>query len=456
MPNCGCNDYSRTQLLRRAAAEAGRGLPAIEPGQPLPAGTGLSRRTFFSRSAGLALAVYGASSLGPKAFEEGIQAAAAQAPNDRVLVSVFLSGGADALSMLVPKQAAHSAYAGLRPALALPEGEGTDFAGDTSLRWHPSLAGLATLHGEGKVTVMPAIGYNDPNQSHFTSRHYWEVGELNPFGRVGWLGRYLDSHGVADNPLQGLTLGYDLQPSVAARNVPVATVSEPDDYDFYANDVGGTVYNGMLDTFTSMGNPATTDIGLSQARTAVKATGRLRQQLAPYTADLTLPGGYPNSGFGRRLAWTAKLLADGLPLKVVAIESGGYDTHSNQLGSLPDDLLEISNSILAFQRDLEVKGLADRVILHVWSEFGRRPRENDGGTDHGAAGTGFIVGSKASGQTVGAFPGIAPAQLDNRQNLRHTSDFRGVYCSLLESWLGVSAAGIIPNESQFTRPVLVD
>ena len=454
MPNCGCNDYSRTQLMRRVAAEAGRGLPAIEPGMPTPAGTGLSRRSFLSRSAGLAIAVYGAAGLGPKAFEEGIQAAAAQAPNDRVLVSVFLSGGADSLTMLAPKPSAHPAYATLRPGLGLAEGEGTEFAGDSSLRWHPSLAGLATLHGEGKVTVMPAVGYTDPNQSHFTSRHYWEVGELNPFGRTGWLGRYLDAHGAPDNPLQGLTLGWDLQPSVAAKNVPVATVSEPDDYDFWANDTWA-VEDAMLDAFSSMGEAPTSDQGMSQARAAVRATGRLREQLAPYDTDITLPGGYPNSGFGRRLAWTARLLADGLPLKVVAIESGGYDTHANQNTTLPDDLLEVGSSLLAFQRDLEARGLADRVLVHVWSEFGRRPQENDGGTDHGAAGAGLVIGSRASGQTVGGFPGIAAAQLDSRQNLRHTSDFRGVYCSLLESWLGVSAAGIVPNESQFSRPVLV-
>ena len=334
MPNCGCNDYSRTQLLRRAAAEAGRGLPAIEPGMPLPAGTGLSRRSFISRSAGLALAVYGAASMGPRQFEEGISAASAQASGERVLVSIFLSGGADSLTMLAPKQASHPQYATLRPDLGLAEGQGADVRLDTTLRWHPSLAGLAELDAEQKVDVLPAIGYTDPNQSHFTSRHYWEVGELNPFGRWGWLGRYLDSHGAPDNPLQGLTLGWDLQPSLAARDVPIATVSQPDEYDFWTNDVG-SVYDGMLDAFTDMGDPPTSDAGLSQARTAVAATGRLREQLAPFNSAITLPAGYPNTSFGRRLAWIVKLLQAGLPLKVVALESGGYDTHSNQLATLP-------------------------------------------------------------------------------------------------------------------------
>ena len=88
-------------------------------------------------------------------------------------------------------------------------------AGDPTLQWHPNARPLRDLHAAGKLTVLPAVGYTDPNQSHFTSRHYWEVGELNPSGRVGWMGRYLDRHGIADNPLQGLALDYSLAPSLA-------------------------------------------------------------------------------------------------------------------------------------------------------------------------------------------------------------------------------------------------
>ena len=122
MANCGCNDFSRSQALRKLAAEAGRGLPAIEPGMPMPAGTGLTRRSFISRTSGLALAVYGAASLGPKAFEEGIAAAAAQAGDQKVLVSVFFSGGVDSLTLLAPNPSSHPRYSTLRPTLGLPAG----------------------------------------------------------------------------------------------------------------------------------------------------------------------------------------------------------------------------------------------------------------------------------------------------------------------------------------------
>ncbi|MGZ8783522.1 MAG: DUF1501 domain-containing protein, partial [Gaiellaceae bacterium] len=227
MARC-CTDFSRTDLMRRAAAEAGRGLPAFEAGMPMPAGTGLDRRAFVARSAGLALAVYGGSALLPRALEEGIAAASAAGPQ-KVLVSVFLDGGADSLSMLFPS--GDPLYRRLRPRLALPASAGIPFGEDDRLRWHPSLASLATLHGEGKVSVMAGVGYTGPDQSHFTSRHFWEVGATSQQLRTGWLGRYLDRVGSADNPLQGLSLESRLQPSLATARMPVASIDGPDRYD---------------------------------------------------------------------------------------------------------------------------------------------------------------------------------------------------------------------------------
>src|SRR6476646_4415222 len=150
-----CEDYARSQMLRAAAAEAGKGLPAIEPGMPEPAGTGLSRRMSLSRSAGLALAVYGASKIPLAAFEEGIAQAAT---TDKILVSVFFDGGIDALSVLAPT--GDPRYSQLRPNMALAADAATELAEDPTLRWHPSAAALATLHGEGKVSSFPAIGYD--------------------------------------------------------------------------------------------------------------------------------------------------------------------------------------------------------------------------------------------------------------------------------------------------------
>ncbi len=133
--------------------------------------------------------------------------------------------------------------------------------------------------------------------------------------------------------------------------------------------------------------------------------------------------------------------------------NGGYDTHENQAATLSENLGLLSSSLAAFQADLEARGIADRVLVHVWSEFGRRPAANGSGTDHGAGGASLIMGTRASGTTVGEFPGLTT--LDAQSNLRHTVDFRGVYRGLTEQWLGVDADGIVPGASQFTAPTLV-
>ncbi len=447
---CHCNDFSQ--------AQAGRGLRGIEPGMPAPAGTGLSRRAFLARGSGLALSVFGGALLSRMALEEGIARAAA-GPAEPVLVSIFLSGGMDSLSLLAPIGDAR--YASLRPTLKLaPSGNSADvFSEDDRLHWHPSVAPLRDLHLAGKVSVMPAIGYDDANQSHFTSRHYWEVGEVNPFGRIGWMGRYLDQHGAADNPLQGLSLDWSLAPALAASNVPVAAVSNPEYFSLDSRDVwDGGIRTKLIDALAAQGKVATTDPELKAARTAATQTVGLRGQLAGLQgtdAPWQTAVGYPSTdGFARRLAVLAEMLDMGLPLRVVALDAnGGYDTHDNQNGSLPDDLALFAQSLAAFQADLEARGLADRVLVNVWSEFGRRPEENGSGTDHGAAGLSLLVGTQAKGTLVGEFPGLAT--LDEDDNLRHTTDFRAVYCSLLEQWLGVDAAGIIPTASTFARPALV-
>ncbi len=453
---CGCAGWSRSELLRHGAAQAGSGLPAIEPGMPLPAGTGLTRRSFMWRSAGLAMAVYGATAVGPRVFEEGIAEAMAAGPSNAVLVSIFLSGGADSISVLAP--VGDPNYAALRPTLALPNDAARAFSEDTSLQWHPNALELKTLHEEGKVSVLPAVGYTDPNQSHFTSRHYWEIGETNPAGRVGWLGRYLDQHGTNNNPLQGLALDYSLAPSLATATNPVAAVPDPANYDFYASGVGSPIETPMLDQLGVLGNLSTGDSQLAKAREAMASTARLRQQLAPF-AGTGAGAGYPDTGFSRRLSALAAMVAAGLPLKAVALEGpGGYDTHSDEAQTLVDNLTALSGGLLAFQRDLETRGIADRVLVSVWSEFGRRAEENGGGTDHGAAGLSLLIGTRAQGTMVGGFPGLASGTgggLDNQGNLRATSDFRSVYCSLLEQWLNVDAGPIIPGADSFARYTLV-
>ncbi len=369
-----------------------------------------------------------------------------------MLVSVFLEGGADALSVLAP--VGDPLYRSLRPTLAVDPATTTPFAEDARLAWAPCAQGLATLHGEGKVSVMPAIGYDHPDQSHFTSRHFWEVGECSTSNRLGWMGRYLDAAGTQSNPLQGLSLDSQLGPALASNGAPVAAVDSPESYTFDSPNVWDGMATSMVGGFGSLGAPSTPDPVLKAARDAQTNADLLRRQLAPFSS-FTSPVTYPAGDFAHRLAGLAAMLGAGLPLRCVTINApGGYDTHSGQSDSLAKNVKQTVDALLAFQRDLESRGLAGRVLTHMWSEFGRRPHENgSNGTDHGAGGASFLIGARAKGTMVGEFPGLA--SLDGASNLKATTDFRGVYCSLLEQWFGTDAGGVIPGASGFARPALV-
>ncbi len=433
--SCSCNDFNRSALLRRGAAVAGKGLPNIEPGMPVPAGTGLDRRTFLLASAGAALSVYGASMLSPRHFEEGIAQASADTGPDGppVLVSIFMEGGWDALSVLAPVKEA--AYHELRPGLALNEGEkkngkeGKLFTEDENLMWHPSAEGLAELHEEGKVTAFPAIGYEPQDESHFTSRHYWEVGQLDTNTRTGWMGRYLDLVGEPTNPLQGLSLDYSLAPALATETMPVAAVSSPADYTMWAEGLDPPVIEPALETFGALGALSAPSPAYAQARGASYDTDLVLNKMAGFVesekeSDDKSAVTYPTGEFAERLAVLAAMLHTGMPIKCASLNAvGSYDTHSDEATTLATNLEQTVAAVLAFQRDLEARGLDNRVLIQLWSEFGRRPQENGSGTDHGAGGNAFLIGSRASGTMVGEFPGLT--KLDENENVLRTSDFAG-------------------------------
>ncbi len=450
-----CEEFSRSHLMRRAVAEAGRGLPAIEPGMPAPAGTGLSRRSFLLRSSAAMLSVYGASKLGLRQFQEGIAQAAGG--NQRVLVSIFLDGGIDSLSVLSPTL--DPIYRALRPNLALPVDAGTPFTEDPTLRWNQNAAAFDSLHRAGKMSVLPAVGYTSPDQSHFTSRHYWEVGGLQPRESTGWMGRLLDRIGTPDNPMQGVSLDGYLSPTLASASVPVAAIDGPS-YDIWAHGVWGEPQDLMYAAVGELGRTAarSKDLGLRTAGATAAQAIALKAQLDPFSdEEFSPPVPYPEGDgdwFGRGLSGLAAMLAAGMPIRCAAMSApGSFDTHDDQGSSFDTDLKLAADTIAAFQADLEARGLADRVLTLVWSEFGRRPEENASGTDHGAGGSAFVIGSKVRGQMVGEFPGLA--QLDADDNLRATSDFRGLYCSIIEQWFGVDAAAVIPDAGAFARPALI-
>ena len=424
---------------------------------PTPAGTGLSRRAFVARTAGLAMTVFGASSLSPAALEHGIASAAAAAPQDPVLISIWLSGGMDSLELLAPVE--DPVYRSLRPGLMAPQSlDPLDvFTEDPRLQWHRKAGPLRDLHRAGKVTIAPGVGWPGSNGSHFVSRHFWEVGELNEGGRVGWLGRYLDRAGTVDNPLQGLSLDSALSPALAPAGAPVAALATPTNYWVGMKEVTGAVLDKALEAAGKLGALPAEHQAHAQGGAALSSMMMLRDQLGPIQGVTPAPQGaaeYPSGGFAAQMRLLAEMLDRGMPLRCVTVQGpGGYDTHSSQNAVLPNNIDVLSKTLSAFQADVEARGLADRVLVHVWSEFGRRVKENAGGTDHGAGGVSLFVGTRASGQMVGEFPGLQT--LDALGNLRSTSDFRALYCSVLEQWLGADPDGIVPSAGSFARPLIV-
>lgn len=457
-----CDEFNRAQFLRSAAATAGQGLPSIEPGMPIPAGTGLSRRSFLLRSGGFMLTLYGAMHFDPLRMSEAIAQAAA-GPPDPVLVSVFLDGGIDSLSVLAPVEDA--TYRRLRPSLALPTDGGTVFGDDARLRWNPVADSFRVLHEENKLAVAPSIGYANPDQSHFTSRHYWEVGDTSARLQTGWLGRYLDVVGSPDNPLQGLSVDYSLSPSLAPTRVPVAALANPRSYRFGHRNVWGEVEEEMVGALENLGTASSgsRDKGVRSAADASRQSMKLRRQLLPFATDddnappgIASPVTYPqDDSFPEQLQFVAAMLGIGLPLRCVAIRgAGGYDTHDSQRESFDRDLKMTADSLLAFQRDLEARGLAGRVLIEVWSEFGRRPEENgSGGTDHGAAGMAMLIGSRVRRQLLGEFTGVDV--LDEDENMRPSLDYRALHAAILDQWFGFDAARVMPNVRRFAAPEIL-
>jgi uncharacterized protein (DUF1501 family) len=315
------------------------------------------------------------------------------------------------------------------------------------------------LHRAGKLSVLPGVGYDSPDQSHFTSRHYWEVGALRPNEVTGWMGRLLDVIGTPDNPLQGLSLDGSLSPGLATARLPVAAIDGPS-YDLWARGVWGKPEELMFGAVGELGRAGARakDIGLKAAGGVAAQAMQLKAQLDPFSGEeIAPPVAYPEGDgewFGESLAALAAMLHAGLPIRCAAVSApGGFDTHDNQADTFETDIGVAANSIAAFQADLEARGIADRVITLVWSEFGRRPEENDSGTDHGAGGSAFVLGTQVRGQMIGEFPGLA--QLDADDNLRATADFRALYCSIIEQWFGVDAGAVIPDAGGFARPALI-
>ncbi|NNC91247.1 MAG: DUF1501 domain-containing protein [Acidimicrobiia bacterium] len=370
-------------------------------------------------------------------------------PDGRTLVIIEMGGGNDGLNMVVPH--ASNAYHDLRRDLAVTDP--IDLDGEIGL--HPNLPGLAELYGAGRLAIVEGVGYPDPELSHFTSMATWWSGDPTARGAgAGWLGKYLDLTGGAEEPLAAIVIGPGPTPALLAEHAFAVTIQ----------DVSGLAPTlpPWIDTrdelmaawkgFAPAGMAAPGLFGEVQRAIAASAAaaGELNTVLAGDAAggidSETGAGGMTGRGRDRSLAGyldlAARLAAAENPPRVIYVHGwGDFDTHEGQQTRHGDLMAELDGALSGFFDVLDQGNRADGVLVMTTSEFGRRAAANGAGTDHGTAAAQLVIGSTVTGGRFGTPPDLQ--RLDRTGNLDHTVDFRSMYATVLDDWLGVGHAEVL-------------
>ncbi|WP_169976811.1 DUF1501 domain-containing protein [Tautonia rosea] len=412
----------------------------------------LHRRQFLRSSlAASSLVSMGGATI-PGFLARSAQAARVANPDDRILVVVQLVGGNDGLNTVVPHGI--DGYVRNRRRLRLPTGQLHRITED--IGFHPSMGQMAKLLEDGRLTIVQGVGYPNPDRSHFRSMEIWETARTDSSPEAletGWLGRVLDANPAgpgSDSPAIHVG-GGRLPLALKARRIEVPSMEQIDQFRLQA---GGS--SADQDSTRSALNEVA-----SVERTDDPLLGFLRRStLAAYESSARLEevasgqgddSNYPNFDLARRLEQIARIIKAGFGTRIYYTRQDGYDTHANQLGSHAALLNELADSLAAFHDDLAQDGQADRVAVLVFSEFGRRVAENaSNGTDHGAAAPVFVVGPVSQAGLMGEHPSLD--DLDEG-DLKYQLDFRNLYASLLDNWLGVSSAPIV-GEGFASLPLL--
>ena len=363
---------------------------------------------------------------------------------DRTLVVVELGGGNDGLNTVVPM--ADPAYRTLRPTLGITDA----IALDDSIGLHPGLAKLAARYQAGQVAIVEGVGYPDPNLSHFASLGYWWSGVPGESGNAGWLGRYLDGTVGFDDPLAAVGIGPLPSPALLGNRSFATTIADATGLQ--------PALPAWVDTpddliaawarFVPAAPDASTTLGGVQQAIAltVEARRELAGTLHDEGSDATAaeaPEAYVRKeSASAPLGLAAQLVvADRAPRVIYVNGLGDYDTHQGEAQRHPVLMQDLDAGLETFFTTLDGAGASDRALVMTVSEFGRRPSENGSGTDHGTAAPHFLIGSTVKGGRYGAPPSLT--QLDDHGNLVFTTDFRSLYATALQDWLGVEAEAIV-------------
>jgi uncharacterized protein (DUF1501 family) len=390
--------------------------------------------------------------------------ALAQGGGARNLVVVYLNGGNDALSTIVPY--GDTDYYARRPTIALPSASvlqlGTDRAGNL-LGLHPSLGGLKSIFESGKLAVIQRTGYQNSSRSHFQGFDIWGTANPTDVTGPGWLGRYLDTLPSPVDPLVGWNTSRETPRALMARSVGVPAITNPSTYAFASPNTGAEAgFERAAAARIASHLPADRPHLAFVNSTAQAALGTLDRvaTVATYRPSLA----YPNNGFGQALQAVAGAMYRQIGTKVFWVATGGYDTHANQNplnGAYRNLMTTVDGGLAAFNTDLKNQGLLDSTLVLVFSEFGRRITENGSqGTDHGAAGIMMAMGGLVRGGLYGPAAKLRndaanPDLENNGGDVRHDTDFRSVYASALDNWLGANSVAILGADYRAGSPPIL-
>jgi len=395
----------------------------------------------ITRSHFLLGAVSGLSVVG--SFDSVFAQALAQTPlpglpgaADRVLVVINFQGGNDGLNTVVPF--GNPDYYRYRPSIGIPPSDVLRI--DEAVGLNPNLAPFKRLYDAGKVAIVQGVGYPDPDHSHFRSTEIWQTATPKSYATTGWVGRYLDEAGLPkDNLFNGVALANVLPELMIAQNTDVPAIDALRGYGLNSDRNSGSrdaFHEFARDTTVPFRSPY-----LAHVAEIEDHAQRGAQELPKLVAGYKTQAAYPATALGRSLALAAQIVGSKLGTRVVYVQHGSFDTHVTQKQTQDRLLADFGSAIAAFYDDLAAHGNDGRVLTMTFSEFGRRVAENASrGTDHGEAAPVFLIGGGVKGGLYGDHPDLARL---NMGNLAFTTDFRSVYATVLERWLGRPSLAIV-------------
>jgi uncharacterized protein (DUF1501 family) len=365
------------------------------------------------------------------------------------LVVLQLVGANDYLNTVVPYT--NPLYYDNRPTVHIPEDQVLPI--DHELGFNPNMRAIKRLYDAGKVAIIHGVGYPNPNYSHFRSMDIWYTCEPEKVSSEGWLGKVVrDLDPKGDNVLTAVNFGRGLPRALALSGVPVASVAQLDTYGVLTS-LSGATRSMAMETFTRM--YAGTDVGEEVLRymgqtglDAQKGADILRSAVGKYASTVKYPEGNP---IAASLKGVAQAKLANLGTRIFYTAHGSFDTHASQMPMHTRLWQEVDGAIDAFFQDLREHDVADDMIMLLWTEFGRRVKENGSGTDHGAGGVALVIGEHVKGGMYGTYPSLRAEDLTQQRegmfgNLRYSYDFRGLYSTIIERWLGLDGPAIVGGQ----------